>query len=151
MIPLPRLAKCAMLLSEEFQDLRVFRLTEPAWLQFKQVAVLGTRRKRHVRLTDSALLERVRCLEGLTLKPDLEPLSESTEYRYIVGGCEKAWLRSSARDLVAEANLILRGESDVGNKYAYFMKRQNHSGGVDETADAACNRNAYPNPACSSR
>jgi SAM-dependent methyltransferase len=85
-IPLPRLAKCARLLSEEFEDLRVFRLTEPACLQFKQIVVLGTRRKRHTRLADSALLERVRWLEGLTLEPDLEPLAESAEWRYIVPG-----------------------------------------------------------------
>jgi 16S rRNA G1207 methylase RsmC len=44
-IPLPRLANCARLLSEEFQDLRVFRLTESACLQFKQIVVVGTRRK----------------------------------------------------------------------------------------------------------
>jgi hypothetical protein len=80
-IPLPRLGKCARLLSEEFQDLPVFWLTEPACLQFKQIVVLGTRRKRHVRLTDSTLMERVRWLEGLTLKPDLEPLAESAECR----------------------------------------------------------------------
>jgi SAM-dependent methyltransferase len=68
-IPLPRLAKCARLLSEEFEDLRVFRLTEPVCLQCKQIVVLGTRRKRHTRLADSALLERVLWLEGLTLEP----------------------------------------------------------------------------------
>jgi hypothetical protein len=44
------------------------------------------RRKRHTRLADSALLERVRWLEGLTLEPDLEPLAESAEWRYIVPG-----------------------------------------------------------------
>ena len=85
-IPLPRLAKCARLLSEEFQDLRVFRLTEPSCLQFKQIVVLGTCRKRHTRLTDSALVERVRWLEGLTQKPDLEPLTECAACRYMVPG-----------------------------------------------------------------
>lgn len=88
MIPLPRLSKCARLLSEEFQDLRVFKLTEPACLRFKQIVVLGTRRKRQTRLTDSALMERVHWLEGLTLKPDLEPLAESAECRYMVPGSE---------------------------------------------------------------
>jgi hypothetical protein len=44
------------------------------------------RRKRHTRLADSVLLERVRWLEGLTLEPDLEPLAESAEWRYIVPG-----------------------------------------------------------------
>ena len=48
-IPLLRLAKCARLLSEHFTDLRVFRLTEPACLQYKQIVVLATRRKRHSR------------------------------------------------------------------------------------------------------
>jgi SAM-dependent methyltransferase len=83
-IPLPRLAKCARPLSEEFQDLRVFRLTESACLPFKQIVVLGTRRKRHTRLMDSALLECVRWLEGLALKPDLEPVTKSADFRYVV-------------------------------------------------------------------
>jgi Uncharacterised methyltransferase family (DUF6094) len=87
-IPLQRLGKCARLLSEEFQDLRIFRLTEPACLQFQQIVVLGTRRKRHTRLADSALMERVRWLEGLTQKPNLEPLAESSECRYNVPGSE---------------------------------------------------------------
>jgi hypothetical protein len=51
---------------------------------------------------------------------------------------------------VVKVNLPWRGESDVGNKHAYFMHWQNHSGGLGEIADAACNRNAYPDPACSS-
>jgi len=48
-------------------------------------------------------------------------------------------------------NLTLKGESDVGNKHAYFVHGQNYSGGVGETANAACNRNAYPDCARSSR
>jgi SAM-dependent methyltransferase len=87
-IPLPWLAKCARLLSEEFQDLRVFRLTESACLQFKQIVVLGTRRKRHTRLTDSALLECVRWLEGLALGPDLKPFTKIADFRYMVPGSE---------------------------------------------------------------
>ena len=87
-IPVPRLAKCARLLSEEFQDLRIFRLTESACLQFKQIVVLGTRRKRHTRLTDSALLECVRWLEGLALEPDLEPVTKTADFRYMVPGSE---------------------------------------------------------------
>ena len=39
-IPQLRLAKCARLLSEHFTDLRVFRLTEPACLEYKQIVVL---------------------------------------------------------------------------------------------------------------
>ena len=83
-IPQLRLAKCARLLSEHFQDLRVCRLTEPACLEYKQIVVLGTRRKRHTTLTDSALVEKVRWLEGLATKPNLDPLGEDPEIRYDV-------------------------------------------------------------------
>jgi len=85
-IPQLRLAKCARLLSEHFQDLRVCRLTEPSCLEYKQIVVLGTRRKRHARLPDSALIEEVRWLEGLATKPNLEPLGEDPEIRYDVPG-----------------------------------------------------------------
>jgi hypothetical protein len=83
-IPQPRLGRCARLLSEEFQQLRVLRLTESSCVPYNQIVVLGTRRKRHTRLTDSALLERVRWLEGLTLEPDLDPLGNRVEPRYLV-------------------------------------------------------------------
>ena len=52
-IPQLRLAKCARLLSEHFTDLRVFRLTEPARLEYKQIVVLATRRKRHSKVSDA--------------------------------------------------------------------------------------------------
>ncbi|HYU44659.1 MAG TPA: DUF6094 domain-containing protein [Terriglobales bacterium] len=83
-IPQLRLAKCARLLSEEFRDLGVYRLTEPVCLDYKQIVVLGTRRKRHATLTDSALIEKVRWLEGLATKPNLEPLGEDPGSRYDV-------------------------------------------------------------------
>jgi hypothetical protein len=106
-IPQPRLAKCARLLSEEFQDLRVFRLTEPVCLQFKQIVVAGTRRKRHTRLADSALLERVRWLEGLTLKPNLEPLTECAECRYGVPGSQPLVLTHTGIPLDEVEDLLL--------------------------------------------
>jgi len=46
--------------------------------------VLGTRRRRQATLTDSALIEKVRWLEGLATKPHLEPLGEDPETRYEV-------------------------------------------------------------------
>jgi hypothetical protein len=82
-IPQLRLAKCARLLSEHFTDLRVFRLTEPACLQYKQIVVLATRRKRHAQVSDAALLDGARYLEGLATKFELEPLG-NTEVRYEV-------------------------------------------------------------------
>ena len=83
-IPQLRLAKCARLLSEQFTDLRVFRLTEPSCLQYKQIAVLATRRKRHSRLPDAALLDAVQYLEALGARGDLEPLGDNPAVRYEV-------------------------------------------------------------------
>lgn len=83
-IPQPQLRVCARILSEHFADLSVFRLSEPASVQYKQIAVLGVRRKRHQRLSDSVLLDSVRWLEHLAVKPDLEPLGEAPSIRYEV-------------------------------------------------------------------
>jgi hypothetical protein len=81
-IPQTQLRVCARVLSEHFADLSVYRLTEPASVQYKQIAVLGVRRKRHQHVRDSALLDSVRWLEHLAVKPDLEPLGETPSIRY---------------------------------------------------------------------
>jgi len=83
-IPQPRLAKCARLLSEQFSELRVFRFAEPACQRFKQIVVLASRRKRQVRLSDNALLESTRYLETLAVRPDLDPLIDIPAIRYEV-------------------------------------------------------------------
>ena len=83
-IPQLRLTKCARLLSEQFTDLRVFRLTAPSCLQYKQMALLATRRKRHSRLPDAALLDAVRYLETQGARGDLEPLGDKPTVRYEV-------------------------------------------------------------------
>ena len=87
-IPQLRLAKCARLLSEQFTDLRVYRLTEAACGQFKQVAVLGSRRRRHVRVPDTALLESTRYFEGLATRSDLPSLGDTSEVKYQVPSSE---------------------------------------------------------------
>jgi hypothetical protein len=83
-IPQIRLAKCTRLLSEQFVDPRVFRLTEPACLQFNQIVVLATRRKRYTRLSDAALSDGVRYLEMLSTGADLEPWGDTADVRYEV-------------------------------------------------------------------
>jgi hypothetical protein len=83
-IPQPQLKPCARILSEHFADLAVYRLTELASVQYKQIAVLGTRRKRHQHLRDSTLLESVRWLEMLAWKPDLPALTDTPSVRYEV-------------------------------------------------------------------
>jgi len=75
-IPQPQLKPCARILSEHFDDLAVYRLTEPASVKYKQVAVLGRRCKRHQHLRDSELLNSVRWLEMLAWKSDLADLTD---------------------------------------------------------------------------
>ena len=83
-IPQLRLAKCARLLCEEFTDLRVLRLSEPACLQFKQIVVLASRRKRRTGPSDAALLEGARFLETLSTRADLDSLGDIPAMRYEV-------------------------------------------------------------------
>jgi len=83
-IPQPQLKPCARILSEHFGDLTVYRLTEPASVQYKQVVVLGRRRKRHQHLRDSELVNCVRWLEMLARKPDLVDLTDHPPASYEV-------------------------------------------------------------------
>ena len=82
-IPQPQLTSCARLLSEYFSDLTVYRLTGRASVQYKQVVVLGRRRKRH-HLRDSELLNSLRQLEMLAWKPDLADLTDGPAVSYEV-------------------------------------------------------------------
>jgi Uncharacterised methyltransferase family (DUF6094) len=106
-IPQSRLAKCARLLSEHFTDLNVYRLTEPACLEFRQVVVLASRRKRHVRLSDAALLEGTRDLEAFTTKPDLDPLGDTPDATYEVPGSGPIVLTNAGLPLDEVEDLLL--------------------------------------------
>jgi hypothetical protein len=106
-IPQLQLAKCARLLAEHFTDLRVFRPTEPACLRYKQIVVLATRRKRHARLSDAALLDGVRYLEALAMKVDLEPLGDSPGVRYEVPASEPVVLTNMGIPLDEVEDLLL--------------------------------------------
>jgi SAM-dependent methyltransferase len=106
-IPQLRLAKCARLLSEQFTDLRVFRLTESACVQYKQVVVLATRRKRHSRLPDAALLDAVRYVEMLATKAELEPLADAAEIRYEVPPSEAVVLTNMGIPLDEVEDMLL--------------------------------------------
>ena len=106
-IPQLRLAKCARLLSEHFTDLRVFRLTDPACLEYKQIVVLGTRRKRHSKVSDAVLLDGVRYLEALATKSELEPLGDNPEFRYEVPASEPVVLTHVGIPLDEVEDLLL--------------------------------------------
>jgi SAM-dependent methyltransferase len=110
-IPQPRLAKCARLLREQFGDLRVFRLTEPACLQYKQIVVLATRSKRHARLSDAALLDGMRYLEMLSTRVDMEPLGDVADLRYEVPASEPLVLTNMGIPLDELEDLLLESSA----------------------------------------
>ncbi|HWH58441.1 MAG TPA: DUF6094 domain-containing protein [Terriglobales bacterium] len=83
-IPQNRLQPCARLLAESFTALRLYRLTDPACLQYNQIAVLATRRKRQDRLRDSALNDATKYLEECARRRDLEELPDNPTARYEV-------------------------------------------------------------------
>src|SRR5579862_1169651 len=106
-IPQLRLAKCARLLSEHFADLRVFRLTEPACLEYKQIVVLGTRRKRHAKVSDAVLLDGVCNLEALATDAELEPLGDNPEFQYEIPASEEVVLTHVGIPLDEVEDLLL--------------------------------------------
>jgi len=81
-IPQPRLAKCARLLAEQFTDIQVFRLTEPESVQYKQIVVLGVRRKRQARFSDDALMRETQFLETTATRNEVPAPKESPELKY---------------------------------------------------------------------
>jgi hypothetical protein len=110
-IPQLRLAKCARLLSEQFTDLRVFRLSLPACLQFNQIVVLARRRKRHSRPPDAALLDGERYLEMLSAKSDLEPLGDVVDISYEVPTSERVVLSNAGIPLDEVEDLLLESSA----------------------------------------
>ncbi|MGB7150825.1 MAG: DUF6094 domain-containing protein [Terriglobales bacterium] len=106
-IPQLRLAKCARLLAEHFTDLRVFRLTELACLQYRQIVVLATRRKRHSKVSDTALLDGMRYLEALATKTELEPLGINPEAQYQTPASEPVVLTNMGIPLDEVEDLLL--------------------------------------------
>jgi SAM-dependent methyltransferase len=105
-VPQNRLAKCARLLSEQFTDLRVYRLTEPACVRFKQIVVLASRRKRHVRVSDTALLEDTRYIEDLATWSELPCLGGAPEDRYDVPSSEPIVLTNAGIPLDEVEDLL---------------------------------------------
>lgn len=106
-IPQSQLKPCARILSEHFTDLTVYKLTEPASVQFKQVAVLAVRRRRHHHLGDSAFLDSVRHLEILASKTDLAALTDSPANRYEVPGSGPVVLTNAGLPLDEVEDLLL--------------------------------------------
>lgn len=83
-IPQRQLVRCARTLAEHFEQIRVYRLTDPESVKFSQIAVLAIRRSRERRLRDKELESYCSQLELLSEQKSLAPLPEVAEHQYVI-------------------------------------------------------------------
>jgi hypothetical protein len=107
-IPQPQIKPCARLLAEQFRDIRIYKLTEPECVRYKQVVILAMRRKRHDRLRDSALNEVTRYLEGLSARDNLAELADSPEASYPIPASGPVLLTDAGIPLDLVEDLVLQ-------------------------------------------
>lgn len=88
-IPKPQLSRCARTLAEHFEQIRVYRLTDPDSIKFNQIAILAVRRSRDRRLRDKELEACTSQLEAIS-ETELGPLLDTPEYRYSIPESEPA-------------------------------------------------------------
>jgi SAM-dependent methyltransferase len=84
-VPAKRIADCTGLLSRNFRDIRICRLTEPESVRYEQVVVLGIRRTRQERdrLRDSEIIQAQLWLGSLERKlEELQPLPAEPDHKY---------------------------------------------------------------------
>ena len=72
------------MLAEHFTNVQVLRLTEPEYLQFQQVVLFGSRRKRSARLSDADLNRDMQFLESIGTQKEIEGLTDSPAVKYEV-------------------------------------------------------------------
>ena len=107
-VPQPRLKTCARLLADHFKDIRVYRLTEPECVQYKQIVLLALRRKRNERPRDSALVEATEYLEQLAIGRQMPPLTDTPEAFYCVPESGPAILSNTGIPLDEVEDLLLQ-------------------------------------------
>jgi len=107
-IPRVRLKECARILAAYFEDIRMFRLTEPESVRFNQIAVLATRRRRDERPADAALAELTRELEQLAAQGVLANLADKPETRYEIPVTGPVALKHDGIPLDAVEDLLLK-------------------------------------------
>lgn len=85
-VPVKRIADCAVLLSNHFRDMRVYRLTEPECVRYQQVVVIGVRRTRQERdrLRDGEIIRAQLWLGSLERElQGLPPLTSAPDQLYV--------------------------------------------------------------------
>jgi SAM-dependent methyltransferase len=86
-IPGPRIGECSAVLSIQFRDVRVYRLTEPESVRYKQIVLFGLRRTRNERerLRDSDITRARQWYASLARDPErLSPLPSEPDRQYPV-------------------------------------------------------------------
>jgi SAM-dependent methyltransferase len=86
-IPGTRIGECSAWLSIQFRDVRVYRLTEPESVRYKQVVAFGVRRTRHERerLRDNDITRARQWYAGLARDAErLAPLPLELDREYLV-------------------------------------------------------------------
>lgn len=110
-------------LTDNFEDLSVWRFTDSEFQKFKQVAILGLRKRRDTEPTDTAWLERY-----ATQPASIPPLDSLPEHRYAIPGTHlevttfrgerfnEKELEQQLRRSNSFAQLMSRSELDEGAK-----------------------------------
>ena len=106
-VPAKRVADCTILLSRNFRDTRVYRLTEPESVRYGQVAVFGVRRTRQERdrLRDAEIIQAQLWLASLEREVQkLSPLPPEPDHLYTAppGGPMRLVHRGLPLDLIED-------------------------------------------------
>ena len=86
-IPRDYIRDCGQILAYQFRDVRVYQLTEPDSVKYKQIVVMGVRltRSERDRLQDSEITRARTWYESLARDPEkLSPLPSEPDHQYIV-------------------------------------------------------------------
>jgi len=123
-IPAQRIGECSSVLSAQFRDVRVYRLTEPESVRYGQTVLFCVRRSRHERerLLDSEIARARRWYELLARNPDeIQPLPSESDHQYAIPAGEPARLvyrglpRVSGTDAFSRRRGAQPVEQDLGS------------------------------------
>ena len=94
-IPWDYIRDCGQILAYQFRDVRVYQLTEPDSVKYKQIVVMGVRltRSERDRLQDSEITRTRMWFESLARDPEkLSPLPSEPDHQYVVSPSEPVQL-----------------------------------------------------------
>ncbi len=113
-IPGTRIGECNAVLSIQFRDVRMYRLTEPESVRYKQVVAFGVRRTRHEReqLRDNDITRARQWYASLARGPErLSPLPSEPDLQYPVPSGEPVRMVYSGLPLDEVEDLLPRSSA----------------------------------------